>query len=325
MKKAEIMNRVRGTFGRMGLKLKKHSPEILIVVGVIGTVASAVMACKATTKLNDILEKAKEDVNTIHECMENECVVPDASKPEEIVEYTEEDGKKDLTIVYVQTGIKLVRLYAPAVALGALSLASVLTSNNILRKRNVALAAAYTAVDKSFKEYRSRVVDRFGDEVDRQLKYNIKAQEVEETVVDEESGEEKVIKKTVQVSDIGEYSEFARFFDELSPYWEKDADYNLMFVRAQQQYANDLLRSRGHVFLNEVYDMLGIPRTKAGQIVGWVYDPKHPNGDNYIDFGMYETYRLRDGQIVDGQDFLNGTERSILLDFNVDGNVLDLI
>lgn len=307
MEKTEVMNKASRALHNVGFKLKKHSPEILVAVGVVGTIASAVMACKTTLKVNDILNETKENVAKIHDCMADEGL-------QESGKYTEEDGKKDLTIVYTQTGVKLVKLYGPAIALGALSLGCILTSNNILRKRNVALAAAYATVDKSFKEYRSRVVDRFGEEVDRQLKYNIKAKEVEEVVVDE-NGEEKVVKRNVEIADIDGYSEYARFFDELSSYYEKDSEYNLMFLRKQQRYANDLLRSKGRLFLNEVYDMLDIPRTKAGQVVGWVYDPDNPNVDNYVSFGIYDV----DKQTC--RQFVNGVERAILLDFNVDGNV----
>ena len=180
MNKTEIINNMTRTFNRVGFKVKKHSPEILMAAGVIGTVTSAVMACKATTKLSDIMDESKKTVDQIHYAIEN---------PEELPEeYTPEDGKKDLAITYVQTGIKLAKLYAPAVILGSLSITAMVSSNNILRKRNITLAAAYTAIDKSFKDYRGRVVERFGKELDKELRYNIKAKEFEERVVDEKTG-----------------------------------------------------------------------------------------------------------------------------------------
>ena len=145
------------------------------------------------------------------------------------------------------------------------------------------------------------------------------AKEVEETSVDEKTGEEKVTKKTVNVADPNNYSSYARFFDDGCTGWTKDPEYNLMFLKKQQRYANDLLKSRGHLFLNEVYDMLGIPRTKAGQVVGWIYDEEYPNGDNFVDFGIYDLYNEK------ARDFVNGYERTILLDFNVDGDIMNLI
>lgn len=311
MKKTEIMNKVAGTFNKVGFQFKKHSPEILVVAGVVGTVASVVMACKATLKVNDILEESKNTIDKIHEVAEDSTY-----------DYTEDDAKKDLTKVYFGTAFKFAKLYAPSVALGTLSLVSILTSNNILRKRNMALAAAYATVDKSFKDYRGRVIERFGEKVDRELKYNIKAKEVEETVVDENGNEQtiKTVKNYVNPDDISGY---ARFFEEYTrdergnvcknPNWNTRNEYNLMFLKAQQQYANDLLRVKGRLFLNEVYEMLGFPPSKAGQVVGWVYDIQNPMGDNYVDFGIYSSEQNYD-------DFVYGKD-PILLDFNVDGNV----
>ena len=287
--------------------VQKHSPEILAGVGVVGVVASGVMACKATLKLNDILDECKETRDKIKEVEEN---------PEFEDRYSPEDAKKDLTVNYMQTSMKIAKLYAPAVLLGSASLGCLLASNDILRKRNAALSAAYMTVDKGFKEYRQRVAERFGEEVEKEIRYNIKAQEIETTVVNED-GSEAVVKETVNVMDPNLYSDYARFFDEASPYWQNDPEYNLMFLKAQQQYANDLLKSRGRLFLNEVYEMLGIEKSKAGQIVGWVYDPVNPIGDNFVDFGIYDMSKER------VRAFVNGYEPNILLDFNVDGNVWD--
>ena len=214
--------------------------------------------------------------------------------------------------------MKLVKLYGPAVVLGTVSIAAIIGGHHILRKRNIALAAAYTAVDKGFKEYRGRVLERFGEEVDRELRYNIKAKEIEKTVTDA-NGKETVVKETVDVADPNLTSDYARFFDDGCTGWTKDPEFNLMFLKDQQRYANDLFKSKGHLFLNEVYDMLGIPRTQAGQVVGWIYDEKNPIGDNFIDFGIYDIADERK------RSFVNGYERTILLDFNVDGNILEMI
>lgn len=305
----EIMNKMSRSFGRACLKFKKHSPEILVVTGVIGAVASAVMACKATTKLNPVLEEAKEKIDAIHEHV---------ADPEVAENYTEKDTQKAIGIVYAQTGIELVKLYGPAVTLGAASIGCILASNNIIRKRNIALAAAYTTIDNGFKEYRGRVIERFGEELDKELKYNIKTKEIEEVVV-KEDGTEETVTKTVQVADPNEYSEYARFFDDGCKGWEKNSEMNLYFLRQTQNWANEVLKSRGHLFLNDVYEMLGIPKTQAGQIVGWIYDDKHPIGDNYVDFGIYDLYNERK------RAFVNGYERTILLDFNVDGDILRYI
>ena len=289
--------------------VQKHSPEILAGVGVVGTVASAVMACKATLKLNDVLDECKETRDKIKEVAEN---------PRYEKEYSPEDAKKDLTVNYAQTAMKIAKIYAPAVILGSASLGCLLASNDILRKRNAALSAAYMTVDKSFKEYRNRVAERFGDEIEKEIRYGIKAMEVETTVVNED-GSETTITEQIKTMDPNLYSDYARFFDEASPNWQNDPEYNLMFLKSQQQYANDLLRAKGRLFLNEVYDMLGIDRSKAGQVVGWVYNPENPTGDNFVDFGIYDMSKER------VRAFVNGYETNILLDFNVDGNIWDLM
>jgi hypothetical protein len=292
-------------FHKTGFQLKKHSPEILVVAGVIGTVVSAVMACKATTKVSGIMEKTKTDVNTIHEC---------ANNPEFADQYTAEDSKKDLTIVYAKTGVELAKLYAPAVILGAVSITSILTGHHILRKRNLATAAAFTAANTAFKEYRGRVVERLGEKMDKELLYNIKAKEVEETVIDED-GNEKTVKKVVEVAEhtpaLGLYT---YCFDETASGWQRDAESNKFFLLQQQDWANEKLRAKGHLFLNEVLDMLGIQRTRAGQTVGWMLNG---DGDGYIDFGIFDIHKEAN------RNFVNGLEKSIWLDFNVDGDILN--
>ena len=149
MKANEIMSKASGALNKIGFGLKKRSPEILVAVGVVGTVVSAVMACKATTKINTILDETKEQLGKIHEYAGN----PDAAE-----KYNAEDAKKDTAIVYAQTGVKLAKLYAPAVGLGILSISSILASNNILRKRNMAISAALAAATQDFKDYRNCVI-----------------------------------------------------------------------------------------------------------------------------------------------------------------------
>ena len=298
--KTEIMKSVNGVASKAVMKLKKHSPEILVVAGIAGTVVSAVLACKATTKVAEILDETKGTLDIIHDGMETGAINSH--------EYTNEDGKKDTVEVYAQTGMKLAKLYGPAIILGTLSITSILASNNILRKRNVALGAAYAAIDKSFKEYRGRVIERFGEQVDTELKYGIKAKKFEEIEVDPETGKEKKVKKTVMVADPNLQSDYAVYFDSKSRNYETNPDYNRMFLKAQQAFANDKLQTRGHLFLNEVLDDLDLPRTPAGQIVGWTKD----GPDGYVNFRIVEVER----ETEDGRH-----EPALLLDFNVEGNI----
>lgn len=309
MNKTEAVQGVTRSVKKFGLKMKKSSPEIFVIAGVVGVVVSAVMACRATMKIDSVLKEAEENKEKIQNYVESEGFSDT---------YNQEDYQRDLAMVKLQTGVSMAKLYAPSVLLGAVSIASILSGHNILKKRNAAIGAAYAAVEKGFKDYRSRVIERFGEQVDKELKYSIQSKKFEETITDE-NGKEKKVKTTVEIADPNTHSEYARFFDDGCKGWEKDSEYNLMFLRSCQQYANDKLKADGYLFLNDVYDMLGIPRSKAGQIVGWVYDPKNPIGDNYVDFGIYDINREKN------RDFVNGYERTILLDFNVDGNILDLI
>jgi hypothetical protein len=308
------MKNVTRAFHSVGFKLKKHSPEILIVTGIVGVVASTVMACKATTKVNEVVKKGKAAINDVHDkAADVEAGIISAE------EYTPEIQRKELTVAYAKTGFELVKLYAPAVTIGALSLTAIISSNNILRKRNVALAAAYASTDKLFKEYRGRVVDRFGKEIDRELRYNIKTKEIEETTTTED-GSEVTQKKTVKVAEVPVYDEFTRIFDETCPCWVKNAEKNMFFLKQQERWANDKLRTQGYLFVNDIYESLGFDKTAAGQVVGWTYEKGNPESEGYVDFGIFdEAYVHRNSR------FINGYERSIILSFNHEGNILEYV
>lgn len=291
--------------GRAGLVLKKNSPEILMGVGIAGIIGSTVLACKATLKLDEVVYKAKNTLETIDRTAEDEFY-------EDI--YSEEDKVRDKTLVYVQTAAEVGKLYAPAIGLGAFSVGCLIGSHNIMKKRNLAVVAAYKAAEESFASYRKRVVEEFGAEKDKEYRFGLVRKEEMVTETDDK-GKTKKVKKVVETLDPNHVSQYARFFDDGCTNWSKTPEYNMIFLKAQQNYANDLLISRGHLFLNEVYDMLGIPRSQAGAVVGWVLNE---DNDNFVDFGIYSDNEQT-------RDFVNGYERSILLDFNVDGVIYDLI
>lgn len=311
--KNDVMASVSRSLHKVGFKFKKHSPEILVVTGVVGIIASTVMACKATTKVSDIVDDAKETIDTIHDSVGKGLHTSDGE------EYTQEVANKDLVIVYAQTGWKLAKLYGPSVALGVASIGCMIGSNHILRKRNIALAAAFKAVDTSFKEYRDRVIDRFGKEMDRELRFGIKAKEIEEKVVDE-NGNETTVTKTVEVADPNvAHSIYSIVWCEGNTGWTRNAELNKVFLIQTQNAANDKLRLNGILTLNEVYDMLGVQRTAYGQIAGWVYTEDDSIGDGFVDFGIFNTDDPK------ACDFVNGYEKSIILDFNCIGNILEYI
>ena len=306
--KQEIISKATRLLSSAQYQVKKHSPEILMVAGIAGTVVGTVLACKATTKVSEIIEEKNKAIDDVHTCLEDK-----------EIEYTEEDSKKDLTIIYAQTGVKLFKLYAPAIGVMALSFASIIAGHKVLKKRNVAIAAAYAAIDKGFKQYRKNVIEEFGEGVDQQMRFGLKSKEVKKKGKDGKTVKETEYYIDPEGNPLDNISEYARFFDAASENFAKDPEYNMMFLRRQQDYANEMLKARGHLFLNEVYDLLDIPRSKAGQVVGWVYDKNgNTKGDNYVDFGLY-----RNDQGT--RRFVNGLEYNILLDFNVDGVIYDLI
>ena len=306
--KQEIINKATRLLSSTQYQVKKHSPEILMVAGIAGTIVGTVLACKATTKVSKIIEEKNKNVEDVHTCLE------DNTK-----EYTEEDSKKDLTIIYAQTGVKLFKLYAPAIGVMVLSFASIIAGHKVLKKRNIAIAAAYAVIDKGFKQYRKNVIEEFGEGVDQQMRFGLKSKEIKKKDKDGKTVKETEYYIDPKGNPLDNISEYARFFDAASSNFAKDPEYNMMFLRRQQDYANEMLKSRGHLFLNEVYDLLDIPRSKAGQVVGWVYDKNgNTKGDNYVDFGLY-----RNDQGT--RRFVNGLEYNILLDFNVDGVIYDII
>lgn len=279
--------------GSQSLTLQKNAPGILFVGGLVGSIAATVLACRATLKLESIVDEAENALTVINE----------ADFPEE---YSEQDRTRDTAIVYARTSIDIVKLYAPAVIVGGLSIAALTKSHNMLNDRVAAVSAAYAAVSTAYEQYRSKVVDKYGEEQDREFRQA-------RAVVPIEGPDGKVIDQTVVAAD--GTSPYSKFFDESSTNWTKNAEYNYAFLVAQQNWANDKLRAQGHLFLNEVYDSLGIPRTRAGSVVGWSFSGA---GDNYVDFGIFDGDKQT-------RAFVNGLEGSVLLDFNVDGVILDFV
>lgn len=278
--------------GRQSLVLQKNAPTLLFAGGVVGMVGSTVLACRATLKLEEIVDTSRRDLGIAKNIDDNR--------------YSEQDRKKDTTIIYLRSGASIVKLYGPSVILGAASITMLTKSHNMLTERNAALTAAYVALDNGFKGYRSRVIEKYGEDVDRNFMYD--AQEVE---IQEEG---KKAKKGLRVGS-RILSPYARFFDECSSSWSPNREHNRIFISCQQNFANDLLHSRGHLFLNEVYTMLGLDHTSGGAIVGWVTGGE---GDGYVDFGIFDPDS--DARI---RDFVNGREGSVLLDFNVDGIIYE--
>lgn len=309
MKKTELVTKAGQILVKTKLGIKKHSPEILVATGIGTGIIAAIIACKQTIKANDIIAVARENLQHIENAKEL------AANNE--VEYTEEDEQADRETIGKQITIGMVKTYALPVGLGILSITCILAGHHILKKRNVALAAAYSALSTDFMNYRKRVVDKYGKDVDFMLKNGLEKQIVANQVVDPETGEVKETKEEVLTYDGDKLSQYARVFDEVgSTQWTPSADHNRAFLLMEQNYFNERIRTRGYIFLNEVYERLGFRPTKAGSVVGWVYQNADYEG---IDFGIFTAHTQK------AAEFLEGTEPSIILDFNVQGDILSLV
>jgi hypothetical protein len=289
--------------GRQVLTVKTHSPVLLMGAGVVGFGATVFLASKATLKMNDILDEAEE--------MDSKIDLAPEEAEKKGLSYTDEDKRKDRLTVRVKTAIKIAKLYAPAIIIGGASVACFVTSHNILNKRNAGLSVALMGATKAFNEYRARVVDELGKEKDLEFRYGV----VERTIGIQT--DEGVVEKTIRGVDQDAMlrdgdSMYAKVFARnTTPRWQPVVVQNELFLKSQQNYLKDLLDSRGHVFLNEVYEALGFDHTEEGSVVGWI----RGYGDQYVDFNCFDTVGLRENA------FVNGDVDSILLDFNVHGPI----
>jgi len=298
MKLQLIKNAVTSKVARQVLVARKNSPVILFAAGTVGMVGTAVLASRATLKLEGVIEEAEKKKLQI---------------TQEGASY--KLAMSDIHVLRLQTAMQIGRLYAPAIGLGIVSVGCLTGAHVTLTKRNTAVMAAYAALNKGYEEYRERVREQFGEEAERKLRYDGQHGNF---VQEDENG--KKTKTPVTRSRLkGDYSEYARLWSKETSLQVKDIpEYNLAYLTGKQNWMNDRLRARGHVFLNEVYDELGLSRTKAGSVVGWVLDGG--DSDNFIDFGILDP---TDPQRI--LDFITGEEGGIWLDFNVDGVIYDLI
>lgn len=283
------------TVGRKMLLFKKNSPHIFFGAGVVGVITSGVMACRATLKLHPTLDEIQRDLDAVKEIKED-------YDPKG--QYALEEIHRDATYVYLKSGILIIKLYGPAIMIGAVSIGALAGSHVQLARRNTALMAAYAAVQRAYEEYRVRVREIVGPERELDIYRGIRTE-----LGKDETGKEIEVYRV----EPGTGSPYAVFFDAGSAHWNKNPELNRIYIQCQETLANKMLDVRGHVFLNEVYDMLDVERTAAGSVVGWIKDG---DGDGVIDFGMYDAVN---------SDFLVGLERVVVLDFNVDGVIYDKI
>ena len=276
--------------GRAGLVLSKHAPTILTAAGTAGFIGTTVLASKATLKVEETVAEEAALLVKVHEAQE-------AGK------LSDKDATHDKVVLYSRMTTKLAKLYAPAIILGAASIASLITGHGIMLKRNASLAAAYAAVDQAFKTYKKKVESKFGKDAVLEALSSVATEDL--------TKDEMTVESVAAVNDVSPYGVI---FDDTNVNWSADEDLAMLHLKCQQQYANDILQTRGHIFLNEVYKMLGFPHTPAGAVTGWVKG----NGDDFVDFNIF------DG-MFEGEDQNGRTVTKWALDFNVDGVMYDKI
>lgn len=295
---------LRKSFKKAQLTVRKHSPEILMVAGVIGTVAGAVMACKETLELEDVLDECKQEKMDLEE------------QYAMCEQYSEDALKKDQVKLTIKQVAKIVKLYAPSVIMEVTSIGVIFASNDIMRKRNASMAAAYATLNSMYKRYRQNVIESYGEEVDKDMRFGVKHEKV--TEIDEDGNKVKIDARIVDLDNTAlAISDYSRFFQSGCKGFDASSGrYNLLYLKGIQAMFNNKLIADGYVMLNDVYRELGFDTIPEGWSIGWVYDESNPIGDNYIDFGLYEARNKN-------QRAVNDWEPVILMDFNVDGNLYE--
>ena len=297
-------------------KIVKAKPELLLAAGVGLGVACVVAACKETLQVEEVVDNTKKRLDDIHETEEK-------VKEGQIVpqDYTPVDAARDKAIVYAKAGKDPIKVYWPSILLGTASVACVLTSHGIMRSRNLKLIASYTALDEAHRQYRERVIGAIGEEAEKKLYSGEKYEKVEVKFKDE-NGETTYSDATEGPVYNAINSPYTRLFDEMNPRWEDDPTLNKFFLVQTENYCNQRLVAKGHLFLNEVLEELGFPHTSNGAITGWIYDKDKDKRVSFgLDRGFYDPEA--EGQVV--RDFHNGFNPSIMLMFNVDGVIYDKI
>lgn len=292
-----FITKVTGMVAKFGAKAAKHSPELFMAGGFALGGTGIFLACKSTLKASEVIENHKANMNEIREAAE---LCGD--------EYSERDKRRDTTLVCVKTTGEFIKLYFPAFVCEIGAAACFLAAFGILKRRNAVLTAAYAELLKKYNSYRGRVIEKYGEDADREILASGRSKEVE---VDKDGN--VISEKETVATDCSQY---ARFFDSSCPAWEKSPEYNITFIKNVQEMLTTRLHAKGHVFLNEAYDALGFERTSAGAVVGWL---DKGDGDGFIDFGIIDCTKKANRR------FVNGLENVILLDFNVDGVIYDKI
>ena len=310
---ADLLSTISNVAKKGAFWARQHAPELMIGGGLASGAVAIGLFIYATVKVQEPVSEAAVDL----ECIENtKTTDPD---------YTEAEYKKDKRKIYLNLAGTIAKEYALPTGLTVLSGGLILGGTGILNKRYTNAAIGLASATASFQTYRQGVIERYGEDVDKQIRYGLKEETVCKAVVDE-NGKKKNVKEKVLVVENPEKDgkdDYIRIFDWTNPYWENGTSYNMIFLNAQQSYFNDMLRIDGHVFLNDVLKALGFPPTRAGQEVGWNYN-EESDTDGYINFRAQEV-RIPLRKTTKNGDEITEYKEAIALDFNVDGSIINKV
>ena len=285
---------------KVAFGLRKVGPEIGTVAGMAGIAASAIYLYKAVNESKDILAKVKEEVKKLED---------------------EGADEKDIKAVKIAGGVAVAKKVALPAGLAVASSATVLGIHHEMRKENRRLSEVITQTSLAYNALKNEIREQLGDEQADELIYSVRKPDKKEIKEIEENSPRKdeitdEERKSYRISDGEEItpSPYAVFFDETCNNYSDDPEYNKNTLILLQAQLNERLKRVGYVYLNEVYEKLGVEKTEAGHVMGWRYAPHDPNheGDNQIDFNMWDIRSRANRR------FINGYEPVVLLDFNID-------
>lgn len=288
---------------KLGKSLKKvfkhKKPEICMAAGVIFGAAAVVTACIQTRKgLDKVVSDHKVRI-------------------EKARSLDDDDPKKgrEILFAYGKTTVAGARLLAGPLALFTFSMVSFFSAHNEMKLRNAGLAATAAGLRKTLKDYRGRVADNIGEDAEEKLYFGTKSGEISESTVDEDGNETFETVLADDIVDDVERSDFVKYLVKGNDKWDRSPDMVRFTLECQQNLANDILKNKGEITLNEVYDLLGFEHTEAGMVYGWIYDKYNPFGDNKVEF------RVKKVHVPNENDPAKGYSIGYAIDFNVDGNI----
>lgn len=304
-----LVNRLGDAATRFGhkaaFKIKKASPELLLVGGIVCIVGGTVLACKATKKASDILDEGHDEVEVMREAIDD----PEGN----LVKVDEKEVKKGIAKSKLRTLGRVAGAYAPAVALGSAGIAMIFTSHGIMRKRNGALLASYNALDAMFKTYRARVLEEEdGKERDRRYLLGNDISEISEDQMNEFDLVRRVNEDAGGM--LSQYPEWygmhtVRFDANTSAAFSMHPFSNLNRIRSTESVMTSRLHEKGYVSLNEVLHELHMDPVPWGQLVGRIWMPGEEDDNEFV----IEAVEVNQDQ----------PGSPIILNFHLDGMIWD--